>query len=241
MSTSKFQAFKASNRTVTPQISKRVEFAHAPKDLGYDNLKTQEGVKRLYLTPEGKYPSITTVLGSLPKPGLDAWRKRVGEEEANRVSKFASTRGTAVHELLERYVDNVEDYIAKAPMHVIANFNEVKDILDERLSLVYGQECALYSKHLGIAGRVDLVGEWDGKPAIIDYKTSSRIKPRKFCYDYFAQEAFYAVAWEERTGQPITQLVTLIAGDEGAQVFVEHRDEWISRTLAAKQYYDSIQ
>ena len=232
MSTSKFEAFKASNRTVQPQTSKRVIFEHYEADLGYDNLETQEGVARLYLTPEGKYPSITTVLGSMPKPGLDAWRKRVGEKEANRVSKFASTRGTAVHELLERYVDNVDDY-------VVSNFLEVKDILDERLTLVYGQERALYSRHLGIAGRVDLIGEWDGKPAIIDYKTSARIKPRKFCYDYFAQEAGYAVMWEERTGQPITQLVTLIAGDEGAQVFVEHRDEWIGRLITAKKHYDS--
>tara|TARA_B110000914_G_scaffold224680_1_gene243113 strand:- start:314 stop:997 length:684 start_codon:yes stop_codon:yes gene_type:complete len=223
------------------KIPQRKMFKHTPSDLGYDNLETQEGVKRLYLTPEGKYPSITTVLGSMPKPGLDAWRKRVGEVEANRVSKFASSRGTAVHELLERYVDNEDDFVANAPMHVIANFLEIKKILDEGLTEVWQQECALYSKHLGIAGRVDLVGRWDGKPAIIDYKTSARIKPRKFCYDYFAQEAGYAVMYEERTGQPITQLVTLIAGDEGAQVFVEHRDEWIGRLITAKKHYDSIQ
>jgi hypothetical protein len=203
-------------------------FEHNAIDLGYKDLVCQTGPKRrLYHTPDGNsYPSITTVLSGMSKAGLDKWRARVGEKEAARVSAYASKRGTAVHELLERWIDNVEDYKQDANLIVWSNFLEVKDEITERLSLVYAQEVPLYSDHLGVAGRVDLVGVWDGKPAIIDFKTSGKIKKRHFCKGYFMQEAFYAVAWEERTGQPITQLVTIIAGDAGKQIFVEDRNDW---------------
>lgn len=217
-------------------------FKHDPVALPHEDLITEQGNgKRLYVTPKGKYPSITTVLGSLPKPGLDAWRKRVGEEEANRVMRRAATRGTAVHELFERYVNNEEGVVNEYPLHIQATFLDAKPTLDKHLTKVYQQEAPLYSNHLGIAGRVDLVGEWDGKPCILDYKTSKSFKKKSFCENYFMQEAGYAVMWEELTGQPITQLVTLIAGDEGVQVFVEHRDNWIGGLIDAKKHFDSLQ
>ena len=208
-------------------------FKHEKIDLGYEDMDantTPDG--RKYSAPNGrKYPSITTVLSILSEDAIREWRARVGEEEANRVSHRASTRGTAVHEVLERYVDNEEDYYKDCNLVVKSNFMEVKDILDKNLTTVYAQEAPLYSEHLGVAGRVDCVGIWNGKPSIIDYKTSAKPKKKSYCENYFIQETAYAIMWEERTGMPITQLVTLIAGDQGAQVFIEHRDNWSEKLL----------
>tara|TARA_R110002095_G_scaffold21571_1_gene23431 strand:- start:570 stop:1253 length:684 start_codon:yes stop_codon:yes gene_type:complete len=207
-------------------------FEHEPIDLGYEDLvaKTTD-TGRKYAAPNGvRYPSVTTVLSILSEDHIREWRARVGPEEANRISRRASGRGTAVHSVLERYVDNEEDYLKDANLIVRSNFMEVKEILDTRLTKVYAQEAALYSEHLGIAGRVDCVGVFDGKNSIIDYKTAAKLKKKEWCEGYFIQETAYAIMWEERTGMPITQLVTVIAGDEGAQVFIEHRDNW-SKTL----------
>ena len=214
-------------------------FEHEPIDLGYTDLVAKTtSAGRKYAAPNGiKYPSITTVLSILSEDHIREWRARVGEKEANKISKRASTRGTAVHAVLERYVDNEEDYLKDANLVVKSNFMEVKNILDKRLTKVYAQEAALYSEHLGVAGRVDCVGVFDGKNSIIDYKTAAKTKKKEWCEGYFVQETAYAIMWEERTGMPITQLVTLIAGDQGAQVFIEHRDNWTEKLLSTIAEY----
>ena len=153
----------------------------------------------------------------------------MGEQEANKISTRASRRGTSVHEALENFVDN-EDWESikkKYTPDIIQSVLGIKDILNERIGNVFGQEFPLYSDHLGVAGRVDCVAEFDGKPSIIDYKTSRKPKRKQWCTNYFCQETAYAIMWEERTGMPITQLVTIIAVDNSKpQVFVEHRDNW---------------
>lgn len=208
-------------------------FKHEPIDLGYDDLvATTADTGRTYAAPTGvSYPSITTVLSILSEDHIRAWRARVGEEEANKISRRASGRGTAVHAMLEKYVDNDPTFDEGVMPLIKSNFMEVKDILDKRLTKVYAQEAALYSDHLGVAGRVDCVGVFDGKNSIIDYKTARKTKKKEWCEGYFVQETAYAIMWEERTGMPITQLVTVIAGDEGPQVFIEHRDNWTKKLL----------
>ena len=215
-------------------------FTHITESpLPYEDLTTIEGEKRLYNTPNGeKYPSITTVLSILSEKAIAAWRKRVGEEEANKISRRASTRGTAVHEMCEKYIDNDPDYKKGYMPNILADFNRIKPILDERIGTVYAQEVPLYSDHLGVAGRVDCVAEFDGKLSIIDFKTSKKKKSRSMIKNYFQQEAFYAIAWEEQTKLPITQLVTIITCDTGdAQVFVEHRDDWAPELLNTIRMY----
>ena len=219
-------------------------FEHVGVNLGYDDLEANTSAAgRLYETPEGvKYPSITTVLSILSQAGIQAWRKRVGEEEANRISHRASTRGTAVHAIVEDYLNNVENYKDKYALNIIDNFLPLKGLLDTRIGKIYAQEVALFSHHLGVAGRVDCVAEFDGQISIIDFKTSQKIKPRKYVENYFMQEAAYAVMFEERTGTPITQLVTLIAVDnEQPQVFVEHRDDWTKPLLDTIKKYQAKQ
>ena len=188
--------------------------------------------KRHYVTPKGFYPSITTALSVLSSEGIAAWRKRVGEKEANRISTQAARRGTNVHQMCEDYVNNELDRSKFLP-HERAMFNSVKGTLDKSLGLVYAQECPLYSDYLGIAGRVDCVAEFNGKLSIIDYKTSSKIKSKKYIGAYFQQAAAYCVMFEERTGIPIDQIVIVIAveGETDAQVFVEKRDDHIHKCI----------
>ena len=122
--------------------------------------------------------------------------------------------------------------------NILQSFYDVKDVLDNNLQKVYAQEAPLYSKHLGLAGRVDCVGIWDGKNSIVDYKTSRKLKKKEWISGYFMQCAAYAVMWEERTGMPITQLVVMIAVDnELPQVFIEHRDNWIKPLFEVIEQY----
>lgn len=201
----------------------------------YDDLLSITGnSKREYISPEGiLYPSITTVLSILSDEAIHAWRQRVGEAEANKISSRAARRGTAVHTLCEKYLDNDPDYAAKAMPNVIADFKKIQKVLDERVSKIYCQEKALFSKYLGVAGRVDLIADFDGKRSVVDFKTSSRDKDHDSIHSYFIQETAYAIMFEERTGLPITQLVTIIASDDSpeAQVFIEHRDNWSDKLI----------
>lgn len=219
-------------------------FEHVGIDLGYDDLNADTSESgRLYSTPDGKkYPSITTVLSILSQDAIQAWRRRVGEEEANRISRRASTRGTAVHAIVEDYLNNVENYKEKYALNIIDNFLPLKSILDTRIGKIYAQEVPLFSHHLRVAGRVDCVAEFDGKISIIDFKTSKRLKSKNKIENYFMQEAAYAIMFEERTGMPITQLVTLIAvDDEQPQVFIEQRDNWTKPLLETIEEYERRQ
>lgn len=208
-------------------------FKHEPVELGYGDLIAETSPSgRIYKDPDGKeYPSVTTVLKILSEEAIQAWRARVGEEEANKVSYRASRRGTTVHTVIEKYLANDESYLEGVMPNNIQTFKDVKPILDECVTKVYCQEAPLYSKHLGLAGRVDLVGQWNGVDSIIDWKTSTKLKKKKWIENYFIQASAYAVMWEERTGKPIKQLVICIAGDEGPQVFIEDRDNWTKKLI----------
>ena len=205
-------------------------FEHVNYELDYKDLEceTKESGRK-YLTPKGeRYPSITTVLSILSEKSIAEWRARVGKEEADKISYRASTRGTAVHEIIEKYINNEEDYRKGYMPNIVDNFLAIKPILDTRVGKVYAQEVPLYSDYLKVAGRVDCVAEFDGRLSIIDFKTSKRFKSYHHVTSYFMQEAFYAIAWEEQTGIPIDQLVTLITVDGGtSQVFIEKRDDWV--------------
>lgn len=192
-----------------------------------ESVTTDSG--RKYKTPEGiDYPSITTVLSILSRDSIAAWRKRVGEAEANKISTRASGRGTRVHEIIEKYINNQEDYRNGYTPDIIQSFIDIRHILDNRIGTVYAMEAPLYSDHLGVAGRVDCVAEFDGKLSIIDFKTSMKPKRIEWIKNYFMQESAYAIMWEERTGMPIVQLVTIISVDNSEpQVFIEHRDNWV--------------
>ena len=222
------------------KIMKRKLFEHKEIDLGYEDLNAETGpTGRKYLGPNGvSYPSVTTVLSILSEEHIQAWRARVGEEEANKISHRASTRGTAVHSIIEKYINNEEDFAEGFMPNILDNFMSVRPVLDDRIGSIYAQEVALYSDHLGLAGRVDCIGVFDGRLSVIDFKTSKKLKKKEWIEGYFIQETAYAIMWEERTGMPITQLVTIISvDDEDPQVFIEHRDNWAPKLLETINEY----
>ena len=186
------------------------------------------------------YPSVTTVLSAdkSKAEGIRKWRERVGEEEANRISHQATQRGTAVHQIMEDYILQQEPKTKPMPIHTATaiGLKQWVDIYVDNVRMVEGQ---LFSHELRTAGTVDLVADWDGEPAIIDWKTSSRPKKRDFITNYFMQEAAYAVMFEERTGIKIEKLVTVVAYDEGRQLFVENPHEWIPEFKKAREAYDT--
>ena len=195
--------------------------------------------KRKYVTPDDNiYPSITTILGEFSKASIQAWRKRVGETEANKISGKASRRGTSVHSICESYIKNEDGYLNGQTPNIIELFKTIEPFL-ERIDNVHGVELGLYSDHFGVAGRTDLIAEFDGVLSVIDYKTSNKIKKKDWCESYFAQCAFYAVAYEELTKIPVPQVVVIIAVDnEQPQLFIENRDDWIDKIWEAKKLYE---
>ena len=184
--------------------------------------------RRFYKTPNGNYQSITTLLSNLSKAGISAWRKRVGAEEANRISTKASRQGTAVHALCEQYIKNEEDFLTDSMPHLVEMFESIQPLLN-RIDNVHVTEGALYSDELQLAGRTDLIAEFDEQLAIIDYKTSRRIKTWEMCASYFMQGAFYAHAYEERTGIPINNIVIIMAVEnEKPLLFRETKERWLN-------------
>ena len=194
---------------------------------------------RTYITPEGnKYPSITTVLSLLSKDGILAWRKRVGEEVANKISTQAATRGTAVHQLAEDYLNNKEDWSKGAMPANLFSFNQIKPILDKRVTNIWAQEVPLYSDKFMIAGRVDCIAEFDGELTIIDFKTSRKPKKEEWVQNYFIQASFYAAAFYERTGISIKKFAIVITVDGSEpQVFTGNTFKYLQKLYDVRQRF----
>jgi len=176
------------------------------------DLKTENvDGKRHYVTPDGnKYISITTLLSELSREGISRWRARVGAEEANRISTKASRQGTGVHSICESYIKNEDGFLDGRMPNEVEMFQSIESLLD-CIDDVHCVEGALYSDELKLAGRTDLIAEFDNQLAVIDYKTSRKIKTWEMCHSYFMQGAFYAMAYEERTGIPINNIVIIMA------------------------------
>ena len=182
---------------------------------------------RVYYTPSGKaYPSVTTVLGSLSKDAIDAWRKRIGEEEADRISGRASRRGEALHLTCEKYLLNeMSDLKIRSMMPNIKQlFMQLRPELDKNIGKIYAVEQPLYSDKLRIAGRVDCIAYWNGRLSIIDFKTSTKEKLEENILGYFLQCTAYAEMFEELTNKRIETIVVAIAVEEGnPQIFVRQK------------------
>ena len=200
-------------------------FKHEKIDLGYNDLSantTESG--RVYNTPSGNYPSITTVLKLISQDSIEAWKKRVGEEEARRIGMKAARRGTLVHEIIERYLNNEKTSVTPDYLpHIRHSLQNLRPILDRSIGKIFGLETPLYSDHLGLAGRLDCIAEFDGELAVIDFKTSTKEKKEDWVEHYFVQETAYAAMFLERTGIEVKKIVTLIAVEDGSvQVFEKY-------------------
>lgn len=184
--------------------------------------------KRFYVTPDGLYPSITTVLNVRKREGLAEWRKRVGEDVANYIARTAATRGTKVHKMCEDFLNNEEVVKDNREFLPWCLFQQLKPVLEQKLNNIYAQEAGLWSDKYKVAGRVDCIAEWDGVPSIIDFKTSRSERNDEYNESYYIQAAAYAEMFEERTGTPIEQIVILVVTEDGqVQEFVKKKHEYL--------------
>ena len=170
------------------------------------------------------YPSVTSVTSFKNAHVFTKWRKRIGENEANRITARATQRGTAFHALSEDYFKgqlDIDRYLENNPLSV-RMFQSAKSTLD-RINNIHCLETFLYSHYLGLAGRVDCIAEFDGELAVIDFKTSTKEKKEAYIENYYVQETAYAAMFFERSGIEVKKIVTLIATEEGTiQVFQKY-------------------
>ena len=171
-------------------------FNHVPIELPELTTKTVDK-KRFYVTPDGDFPSITTVLSIRKKEGLWEWRKRVGNDVANHIARTAAARGTSIHHICEDYLNNMEtewpdkwDEHKKKFLHY-ALFRELRDKGLSNIGDVFAQEAGLYSTKYKVAGRA------------------------------------YAEMFQELTGKEINQIVVLVVTEDGTvQEFIKDKSDY---------------
>jgi genome maintenance exonuclease 1 len=217
-------------------------FKYLPNMPKLEPLATEEiDGKRFYVSPNGKkLPSVTTVLGHSKKQMIFEWRKRVGEEEANKISTRASIRGTKFHNMLEKYLCNEEPKLIFEDVmpDMKQAFNDIRPTID-LIDNIHYIESPLYSEVLGLAGRTDVIAEFAGVPSIIDFKTSTKEKKEEWIQNYFEQGTAYSLMYEELTGKQINQIVIIISvdGSNEPQIFVKNRMDYIDSLLEKIENY----
>ena len=200
-------------------------FDHLECELPKLDRETIDGV-RYYKVPDDdellKLVSITSITSHFNKEIFVNWRKKVGNEEADRITKAATSRGTDMHTLTEHYLLN-EDLPKVQPLSDFL-FKIAKPKLN-LINSIYTLEGSLYSKHLGIAGTVDCIAEYNGELSIIDFKTSKKPKPRDWIEHYFVQAMAYGCMFYELTGISVKKLVIIMACENGECIVYEEYDK----------------
>lgn len=200
-------------------------FNHVELNLPSLEREMIDGV-RYYKVPNNeelqKFVSITSVISHYSKEKFASWRARVGEEEANKITRKATSRGTDLHTLVEDYLHNrnLSD-VQPISEHL---FKIAKPTLN-RINNIYALEGSLYSQYLGIAGTVDCIAEFDGELSIIDFKTSKQPKPRDWIDGYFVQCCAYACMLHELTGLSVKKFVIIMTCENGEVEIYEERDK----------------
>jgi len=190
------------------------KFIHKPISIEGSLKEVSQDGKRLYETPEGIFPSVTTVVGFKKQQFFAEWRRKNPEE-----SKRVTSRGTKFHSLIETYLKNEEIDFDNLHSNYKSLFSILRPEID-KINNIVALETPLWSKTLGLAGRTDCIAEYDGKLSIIDFKASTKEKREKDIDNYFAQATAYALMFQERTGIIIENFAILIACEDGLkQVF----------------------
>ena len=207
-------------------------FNHVDLNLKPLKRETIDGV-RYYSIPDVdelvKLVSITSVTSHFNKEIFVKWRKKVGNEEADRITKAATTRGTDMHTLTEHYLKN--DKLPTVPPISDFLFKIAKGELN-KIDNIHTLEGALYSRQLGIAGTVDCIAEYNGELSIIDFKTSKKPKPRDWIEHYFVQAMAYGCMLYEMRNISVKKLVIIMACENGeCQVYEEYNKAKYIRLL----------
>ena len=156
---------------------------------------------RMYHAPNGTYPSITNLLYEIvSKPGIQAWRDRVGHEKAQRISTKASIRGSKIHNAIEKYLLGNEDYLQGVAAEHIELVKLAIPQINEKIDNIRGIELGMWSKGLKVAGTSDLIADYEGELAVIDWKTSTYIKKEEYITSYILQGTAYCSMLYEMYG-----------------------------------------
>ncbi len=188
----------------------------------------QKNGSRFYTTPDGDFPSVTTVVGFEKQQFFSEWRSKNPEE-----SKRVTSRGTKFHSLIEKYLNNETLNLDDENSNLKSLFLLLKPEID-KINNIVALETPLWSKILGLAGRTDCIAEYDGKLSIIDFKASTKEKRKQDIENYFTQATAYALMYQERTGIVIDNFVILIACEDGLrQVFQDKPIKYVKKLKKA--------
>ena len=206
---------------------------------------------RHYDVGQQKLPSVTTILAATQseekRKSLEAWKSRVGEAQADRIKDTAAVRGTAMHKYLEEYLEgrNYLDLTLPGQEARTMATKVIEEGLKDRLHEIWGSEVTVHYPGL-YAGATDVVGIYEGRQSIVDFKQSNKPKRREWIIDYFLQLAAYATAHNHVYGTKIDQGVNLICTKDGlfqkfsieGKEFQKYCWEWLRRV---DQYYENKQ
>lgn len=214
-------------------------FNHVKSNVNISLERVEENGQRYYKTPDGIFPSVTTVTGWEKKNFFAKWRKD-NPEESIRVC----SRGNKLHSIIENYLNNETLEEDNSPNEE-SIFLSMKPHID-KINNIRALESSLYSKILGLAGRVDCIGEYNKELCVIDFKGSTKIKNKDDIENYFLQATAYALMWQERTGEKCKKICLIIGTEKGiTQVFVENTIDYVKKLQKVistyRKYNESIQ
>ena len=170
---------------------------------------------RHYLVNEENLPSVTTILKATEsdekKAKLAEWKNRVGHKQADIISREATSRGSSMHNYLEKFL------LGKLNLNLLGDNTREKMMADQiienglrdKLNEIWGCEATLYypGKY---AGAADCIGIYENKETIIDFKQSNKPKKEEWIDDYYLQCAAYSLAHNKVYGSSITQVAILL-------------------------------
>ncbi len=201
--------------------------------------------KRVYLTPDGEsLPSVTTILSATKDmTHLNEWKNRIGHAKAQQITTEAAGVGTAMHGNLERFIAGMQRQPGNNPVHIQAN--KMADVIIEKglskVNEVWAMEQSLYYPGL-YSGTTDLVGVYNGEPAVCDYKQTNKPKKAEWVEDYYLQLVAYILAHNEVYGTDIKRGIVFMCSrafeyqqfEVTAADFNKYEDMWLSKV---EEYY----
>lgn len=214
-------------------------FRHALVPVSGEIVSTESPTGRQYSTPDGVFPSVTSVTGWAKRKFFAKWR-RDNPEESRRIL----SRGTRVHAIIEDYLHNrVESTLLEAKgTEELDIFHTMQPHID-RIDNIRAIEVPLWSRRVGLAGRTDCIAEYDGKLSVVDFKTSKNPKSEDAISDYFTQGTAYALMWQDLTGQRVDNIAIIIgvSSTGECQVFQSPTREWVEPLADAIALWKSEQ
>jgi len=219
--------------------NKLYEYPKSIRSLIKDERHYEIGVQKL--------PSVTTILAATQsdekRESLAKWKAKVGDNEAERIKNVAASRGTNMHSHLEYHLNGQGLLDLSSEGQVARNMADkiIKEGLND-LHEIWGSEVVLHYPNK-YAGATDLVGIYQGRDSIIDYKQSNRPKKDEWITDYKLQLAAYATAHDCIYGTNIEQGVILMCTPDlyfqrfiiNGQQFRDYKQEWMKRV---EKYYE---